>query len=451
MNILSSFADCPLTREVIVSKDETVTVGSINEELVVRGELLSKLYGNNVALNFESEVTLAKWLLFLDGRVNRIIIIPSDLTPLQLQKYLSQSETSQLISDRSLSYDCIETFNVNTATVDSTSTQIKTELIASEWVIFTSGTTGSPKLVKHSLQSLTSSMQRSKASFEPSWGMVYSLYRFAGLQVFLQCMLSMNKVVFGSASQSLKETLMLFEENNVNCISATPTLWRKILMQPASNNLHLKSITLGGEIADQNIIDALCAKFRTAKIRHIYASTEAGAGFSVNDGLAGFPSSLIGSLESDVNLKISANNTLMIKSASMSSGYIGNDSIEFQDGFIDTGDVVSCANGRYYFEGRENGAINVGGNKVQPELVESTILRHSHVLMVSVSAKKSPIMGSLVQAHVVIDDCVVEPKQLVKDIKAHCRKHLESFMVPAFIKIVDDLELNATGKIIRNG
>ena len=43
----------------------------------------------------------------------------------------------------------------------------------------------------------------------------------------------------------------------VNALSATPTLWRKMLMDGKIQNLKLRQITLGGEIADQNIIDAL--------------------------------------------------------------------------------------------------------------------------------------------------------------------------------------------------
>lgn len=51
----------------------------------------------------------------------------------------------------------------------------------------------------------------------------------------------------------------------------------------------LKTITLGGEIATQAILDTLKNTFPDAKLRHIYATTEAGVVFTVKDGIAGFP------------------------------------------------------------------------------------------------------------------------------------------------------------------
>ena len=53
-------------------------------------------------------------------------------------------------------------------------------------------------------------------------------------------------------------------------------------------------VRLSGEIADQAVLDGLRRPFREASIGHAYASTEAGVGFAVNDGLEGFPASLIG-------------------------------------------------------------------------------------------------------------------------------------------------------------
>ena len=85
----------------------------------------------------------------------------------------------------------------------------------------------------------------------------------------------------------------MFVREGVNAMSATPTLWRKILMSDASRSLALRSITLGGEIADQQVLSTLASTYPSARIRHIYASTEAGTGFSVTDGKAGFPVSFL--------------------------------------------------------------------------------------------------------------------------------------------------------------
>ena len=63
---------------------------------------------------------------------------------------------------------------------------------------------------------------------------------------------------------------------------------------------------------------------------------------------------------------------------------------------------LNCAHGRYYFAGREDGTINVGGLKVHPEEVEAVINRHPQVSMSLVRTKKSPITGAIVIADVVL-------------------------------------------------
>ena len=72
------------------------------------------------------------------------------------------------------------------------------------------------------------------------------------------------------------------------------------------------------------------------------------------------------------------------------------------DGFVDTHDMVELRGDRYYFVGRRDGIINVGGLKVHPEEVEAVINRHPSVQMSLVHGRKSPITGALVVADVVV-------------------------------------------------
>ena len=104
----------------------------------------------------------------------------------------------------------------------------------------------------------------------------------AGLQVLLQALLGGSSLALPAAGTGLAERLALFARCGVNAISATPTLWRKMLMLPAAQRaLALRTITLGGETADQQVLDALARAYPGARVRHLYASTEAGVGFAV--------------------------------------------------------------------------------------------------------------------------------------------------------------------------
>jgi len=427
----------------LFSTTESISAGQIKQKKADLEQTLSFIRGKNIALCFKSNMELAIHLILLDGIANRLLILPADCLQAQRECYLLLSECTEVVSD----------FLEKSSLADINNTMLKNlqaNDINTEWVLTTSGTTGVPKLVKHTLNSLIQTVKHNNKGKPYVWGCLYHLHRFAGIQVFLQSMIANSQLVIMESSDSLSELINLFNEHHVNCLSATPTLWRNILMLPNSNTLSLSQITLGGEIADENILLAISKAYPTAKVRHIYASTETGVGFSVSDGFAGFPVTYLNNDSLAVQLKISNKNTLLIKSSATSSGYIGSKKITDKFEFIDTGDVISIKGDRCYFIGRENGTINVGGNKVNPEYIEQILMKFPGVNMAYVSAKKSSIMGSLVQCQVVLDEGLQDKQSFIKRLKLHCKSELLPYMVPALFKVVDKLKLNSTGKISRD-
>ena len=444
--------DCTKNHEggklLFASQGKTLTVDDILSESYNLSQFRYGLCDKAVALVFQSNIELAKWMIFLDGVVNRITIIPPDISIENRASFLTLSGTETVLFDHDNQLTGFSSvYNINRLNIHNSADVPIPENLTTEWVVATSGTTGSPKLVKHDFNSLTNTVKKGNGT-DNRWGLLYGLHRFAGIQVFLQALTSANALVITEPEETLSEKIKLLTRNRVNCLSATPTLWRKILMLTESQDLKLSVITLGGEIVDSNILKALRQRFPLAKVRHIYATTEAGTCFSVSDGLSGFPESYLQGILPDVSLKISNLNTLLIKSKSKSSGYIGND-LSSDDGYIDTGDLIQIRNNRCYFNGRENGSINVGGNKVQPEYVESVLMEFPGVCFANVTAKESSIVGNLVQASIVIDVLIDGDKDFIIQLREYCKSRLEQFMIPMSIKIVDDIHLNDTGKLIR--
>jgi acyl-CoA synthetase (AMP-forming)/AMP-acid ligase II len=227
-------------------------------------------------------------------------------------------------------------------------------------------------------------------------------------------------------------------------------MWRKLLMTPYVEQLRLRQITLGGEIADQGIINALRRSFPDTRIAHIYASTEVGVGFSVTDDLAGFPKSMLDHPPSGVDLRVSPDGFLLIRPHIQDQTYLGNHAnLLDEDGFINTGDLVAEENLRFVFRGRANGSINVGGNKVQPEEVERVLYAFPGVKLVKVYGKRNPMTGYVVAADVVLDSEQRDPHSCKRDLVAHCTAHLTDFKVPALIRIVQDLAVTQSGKLMR--
>jgi acyl-coenzyme A synthetase/AMP-(fatty) acid ligase len=317
-------------------------------------------------------------------------------------------------------------------------------------VLPTSGTTGTPKLVSHSLESLTRTTRVDiQRAADCRWGLLYDYARFAGLQVVLQALLPGATLIAPSPAASLAKQVTALARGGCTHLSATPTLWRKILMTEGNEQLKLRQITLGGEIVEERVLRALRHRFPQARITHIYASTEAGVGFSVSDGHEGFPANYLAESPAGIELRV-RNGKLFVRNSSVQPRYVGTvDQFADDQGFVDTGDLVTLRGDRYVFLGRETGVINVGGNKVHPEEVEQVLMSHPEVWQARVSSKKNPITGSLVVAEIVTGNDVQDPTALRISITDLCHARLARHKVPALIRIVKELPCSATGKLAR--
>lgn len=324
--------------------------------------------------------------------------------------------------------------------------------VRSTWLLHTSGTTGRPKKIAHNTESLCASLRLSEIATSHCWGLTYKPNKFAGLQVLLQSLLNGDCLVDCTLG-TLDEKVALMVDNKVGAISATPSWWRQLVMTQNLESLTLSRITLGGEIADQQLLNALSSRFPSARIFHIYASTEAGVGFAVSDKKAGFPLTWIKQGVNKTQLKIK-NDLLWIKPFSdnlklnTATKTIETDHL----GYINTQDVVSIEGERVYFKGRINGAINVGGHKVFPETVENVLLTSPLVAQVRAYGKENKILGSIVVADIVLKAPTESLKH--KDIQLalllHCKAHLGRNDMPTKINVVNELALSDTGKLARH-
>ena len=420
------------------------------------GGRLAELMGRSVLLATSSQLTTALALIELDGRTRRLAILPPDFDPAHLAAVIAAAEIDAVVIDDG-SPPCAAldlAIRVTCAPSIVTSTEVFSVGARSEWVLMTSGTTGMPKMVRHDLASLTAAMQaHSPADGAAVWGTFYDIRRYGGLQIFLRAVNGGASLVLSSAGEPVADHLARLAEHGVTHLSGTPSQWRRALMNPTIRQIAPRYVRLSGEIADQAILDSLRSAFPRAAIGHAYATTEAGVGFDVNDGLAGFPAASVGPVRAGVEMKV-LDGSLRIRSPGTSCGYLGTEqALADADGFVDTGDIVELRGERYHFVGRKGGIINVGGLKVHPEEIEAVINRHPQVRMSLVRRKQSPITGSIVVADVVLksEQQGVRAAQieLRDDILRFCRAALPRYKVPAAISFVPALPVAATGKLVR--
>jgi acyl-CoA synthetase (AMP-forming)/AMP-acid ligase II len=311
--------------------------------------------------------------------------------------------------------------------------------------IMTSGTTGAPKIARHAFDSLMGRVISGPA-FGGSWLLTYPPSTFAGLQVLLTAVSSASTLVT-YRTQSVLRMAEAIAQRGITHVSATPTFWRAALMvllaHPAIPSL--RQITIGGETVDQMLLNRLAQTFPNARITHIYASTEAGALFSVKDSRAGFPSEWLSRAIDGVEVRIQ-DGLLEVRSPRTMRSYVSGHSSPYrEDGWLRTGDMVEVRGDRVHFLGRKDQVINVGGAKVAPEEVEKFIIGIEGVADARVSGARNPLSGAVLQADVVANPGV-EPEELRGLISQRCHSGLPSQKVPRIIRIVGQLEVSAAGK-----
>jgi len=421
------------------------------------GGRLEELRGRSVLVTTRDQLTAALALIELDGVASRLVLCPPDLPVQQVPFVIAPAGVDALVSDRAaleVGAPCVRsvvTCSPRLAPADCE----RYPQHQTEWILLTSGTTGLPKLVVHTLASLAGAITGDGALARPAvWSTFYDIRRYGGLQIFLRALLGGGSLVLSSAEESTGDFLIRAGARGVTHMSGTPTHWRRALMSPSARRLVPQYVRLSGEIADQTILDHLRACYPEARIAHAFASTEAGLAFDVGDGLAGFPASLLEPRGAQVELKVEEG-SLRIRSARTAVRYLGSpgEFLADREGFVDTGDMVELRGDRYYFVGRRSGIINVGGLKVHPEEVEAVINRHPQVRMSRVRTRQNPITGALVVADVVLTS---EPAStngrnaaLEHEILRLCRDALARHKVPAALHFVPVLAVAATGKLAR--
>ena len=329
----------------------------------------------------------------------------------------------------------------------------RSEALRTNILIYTSGTTGDPKLVCRSFDSLTNSVKRQLKNKEIIWGLCYDPEKFAGLQVLLQALLSGSTIcgIDDYGNPVFSELIEVFNSFNCSAISATPSFWRILFGFKNLSLLNLKFITMGGEIVSQDILDKAMQVFPNARITHIYASTEAGVGFSVRDGKEGFPIEYINSLTLTAKLKI-IDNELYIKSNRIGIYVNSNKKIINGDGYISTGDIVkyTADKSRVLFEGRKNKSMNIGGNKVMPEEIERVVEAGHYIKICKAYSIPHPLLGNIVALDFVKEiNCPLPTVELKKNITLDCRNKLERHKIPVKINEVIAIKLSGSGKVVR--
>lgn len=103
--------------------------------------------------------------------------------------------------------------------------------------------------------------------------------------------------------------------------------------------------------------------------------------------------------------------------------------------------------GFFYFVGRSDDIIKTRGEKVAPREVENVLYALPGVVEAAVVGVPDAVLGQAIKAFVVVRGTGLTRQEVL----AHCRAHLEDFMVPRDVEFREELPKTASGKIRKTG
>jgi O-succinylbenzoic acid--CoA ligase len=286
-------------------------------------------------------------------------------------------------------------------------------------VIATSGTTGTPKGVVHTHDSIRALLNMSQSRLQTSssthWLLCLPVSHVAGFSIVARSIILGNPITI----------LSKFDEIDVKNaalagathVSLVPTTLQRI--DPTMFN----TILLGGAAAPQNLPNNVVTT---------YGMTETFGGIAYN----GQP---LDGVEVRINKEC-----IELKSPSLFRAYRGLDNGDATDGWYKTGDSGSFDHDLIRVFGRRDDMIITGGENVWPNAIEKVISTFPGIQHVVVSGIEDEQWGQRVVAWIVSSREVVPT---LENIRQHVKTHMPSFCAPTELRVVKEIPMTSLGKV----
>ena len=304
-------------------------------------------------------------------------------------------------------------------------------------ILFTSGTSGEPKGAVHDFSRLLEKFYIPRKSLRTVNFLLFD--HWGGLNTMFHT-LSNGGVVLTIKDRDPDSICAFIEKHKIELLPASPTFLNLLLISEAYKNYDLSSlrlITYGTEPMPLSTLEKLKMTFPDIKLQQTYGLIELGV--------------LRSKSKSDNSLWVKVggegyelrviNDLLEIKAESAMLGYLNAPSPFTEDGWFITGDQVEVDGEYLKILGRKSEIINVGGEKVYPQEVESVIQELDNVAEVTVFGEKNAIIGNIVCAKVrLIND--EDQKVFTTRLKLYCKQRMKSYKVPVKVILSKDEQFN---------
>jgi len=310
-------------------------------------------------------------------------------------------------------------------------------------ILFSSGTTGKPKVMIQNLTEIISSIKCPRRQKSLRFIILLMFDHIGGLNTLFNCLINGSPFVIPQ-DRSPSLVISIINKYQVNILPTTPTFLNLLMIDESFDSSKLKSlklITYGTERMSEIILNKLNTSLPKVKLLQTFGTSETG----ILKTQSKSSNSLYFKIVDDEKEYKIVGDELYLRSKTQVNGYVNHNNDNFlNDGWYATGDLVETDDDGYIkIIGRKNKIINVGGLKVLPKEIEDVINLVNGVDDSTVYSEPNNLVGNIVCAKIFTK--LENTKELKSKIKSVCRKNLDKFKVPVKLYF-EKLEMTNRGK-----
>ncbi len=302
------------------------------------------------------------------------------------------------------------------------------DLNAEASIIFTSGSSGEPKGVLHTISNHYYSALGSNENIPfgkgHAWLASLPMYHVSGFSLIMRALIAGGTIVFPQPQESLADAIM---HPAITHLSVVPTQLKRLLEKsPCVERLKkLNAILVGGSAIPPGLIERAASS--GLPVCTTYGSTEAAS--QIATGKPGEKADV--KVLAHREVKIAGDDEILVKGKTIFRGYVNGDSIEpavDSEDFFHTGDTGSLDDdGNLHVTGRKGLMFICGGENIHPEEIERALKDIDQIEQAVVVPVDDPKFGKSPAAFIKTKDNLPIDRE---EIKTTLRKTLEPFKIP---------------------